>query len=240
MRSRRGWRVANTNNNINNNNNKKKKKNCNNNNNNNNGGSNVSGNRRAGITAEDYKACLAIANKYRALHECTGPQTVTDELNGYAQAWADKWNGNNGIAKHDTENLGKLGQGENLSWGGQGKAFTFMEACENAHQGWYDEIKDYNAGVGSYGGAIGHYTAMVWKASTKVGFGFVTYQAGGYWQHQFVARYSPGGNMNGVTSDYYRRNVLPCKDGAKTCPGGNPGCYPADWNCNWYQDKYGR
>ena len=59
----------------------------------------------------------------------------------------------------------------------------------------YDEIKRYDvtkyeAGIGHDPklGAIGHYTAMVWKASTKVGFGFVTYQAGGYWQNQFVAR----------------------------------------------------
>ena len=45
----------------------------------------------------------------------------------------------------------------------------------------YEEIKDWSFVTSqSAGGVTGHFTQMVWKQTTKVGYGFVTLPTPGY------------------------------------------------------------
>ena len=73
------------------------------------------------------------------------------------------------------------------------------------------------------GNVIGYFTQVVWKETTKVGFGKVTRQNGETIEEMVVARYSPPGNLvmidSGQSYDQaklndYTRNVQPLKPGA--------------------------
>lgn len=44
-------------------------------------------------------------------------------------------------------------------------------AVREAVIAWYNEVKHYNYNHGGFSMATGHFTAMVWKASTELGIG---------------------------------------------------------------------
>ena len=75
----------------------------------------------------------------------------------------------------------------------------------------YNEINNYDFVSGtSKGGVIGHFTQMVWKSSTKVGYGVAEAPSPKYssWGGKIVfvvAKYQSPGNMYGA----YTQNVNP-------------------------------
>ena len=66
---------------------------------------------------------------------------------------------------------------------------------------WYGELYDpgYDFNSPGFGHGTGHFTQVVWKASTKLGCGYAGVFA--------VCRYSPAGNMS--MPGYFEDNVLP-------------------------------
>lgn len=95
----------------------------------------------------------------------------------------------------------KNGAGENLS-GGTG-TWTPNQFASMATKMWYDEVKSYDYNKPGFSMATGHFTQVVWKSSTKLGFAIVTIN--GY--TAAVALYSPPGNVQGQ----FPQNVLPPK-----------------------------
>ena len=89
------------------------------------------------------------------------------------------------------------------------------QAVEEVVELWYREIDYYNYAKPSYRGpngeALGHFTQLVWKASTKLGIGvsMTKFESGGrLWDaYIVVAHYSPTGNFNSAFGD----NVMPLK-----------------------------
>ena len=71
-------------------------------------------------------------------------------------------------------------------------------------QMWYDEVKDFKSGVSSFKtgspntGVIGHYTAVVWAETKKVGCGYVHIQKNGWYTKIMNCNYSPGANLMGA------------------------------------------
>ena len=75
----------------------------------------------------------------------------------------------------------------------------------------YNEIADYDYATqkSKNGNATGHFTAMVWRGSKKVGYGYATRRVNALYVdvrgnkeyrtdlHVVVARYSPPGNWQG-------------------------------------------
>ena len=61
--------------------------------------------------------------------------------------------------------------GENLAWG-----YPDFPA---AIQGWYDEGKKYDYNKPGFTSETGHFTAMVWKATTDLGCGVANCKDGG-------------------------------------------------------------
>ena len=89
------------------------------------------------------------------------------------------------------------GQGENLAmYGSTDPTDTTLTTTAFATNAWYNEVKDYNFDSPGFKSGTGHFTQVVWKECTKVGFG----TAGNF----VVGRYSPAGNMEGA----YEENVL--------------------------------
>jgi len=119
-----------------------------------------------------------------------------DDMAQGAQKWADH------IAK-----LGQLqhaskdklsGQGENLYFAGH--SGCGIRTCADAVHSWYEEYKNYNykthKQIDSKGVAVGHFTQVVWNASTELGMGIAVREEGGFTKYFIVGRYRPGGNFN--------------------------------------------
>lgn len=138
------------------------------------------------------------------------------DLAGDAQDWAD------GLAKSGTLKHASLrGQGESLWMGAAGRsAPASMVAL------WLAEKKNYipggahpkNSKTGNWAD-VGHYTAMVWSATTEIGCAIARNAA-----HDFlVCRYSPPGNVEG----YAAYDVNAAKRVAEVKPAAKPAPAPA-------------
>ncbi|KAB0389936.1 hypothetical protein E2I00_015920, partial [Balaenoptera physalus] len=71
---------------------------------------------------------------------------------------------------------------------------------------WYSEIKNYNFQQPGFTSGTGHFTAMVWKNTKKMGVGKASANDGSSF---VVARYFPAGNV--VNQGFFEENVLPPK-----------------------------
>ena len=94
----------------------------------------------------------------------------------------------------------KKGVGENLAWNSKMETSAVREETKN----WYNEVKDYNYNRPGFSMKTGHFTQVVWKASTKLGIGAYRDQRTG--RTYVVAHYSAPGNMN--TKAEFQKNVL--------------------------------
>ena len=131
-------------------------------------------------------------NKYREQH---GVQllTLNDDLTQQAQAWAEHM-----LETEEFEHGGTYGMGQNL----------FFSDCyipSRLHpatpvRAWYSEIKKYDFDNPGFRTGIGHFTQVVWAATTKIGVGI----AGDEDKSYVAVHYSPAGNGGG-----FRENVLP-------------------------------
>jgi len=83
--------------------------------------------------------------------------------------------------------------GENIAWGYSSK--------DGAVQGWYDEVANYDYNNPVFGYNTGHFTQVVWKASTELGCGGVECPPYGL---MITCEYYPPGNVEGQFAD----NVL--------------------------------
>lgn len=132
-------------------------------------------------------------NQYRAKHGA--PALMLDPaMSASAQKWADHLAG-----AEKFEHSKGSGDGENLAamWGGRHTGFSATKA-------WYDEVENYNFDRPDFSMTTGHFTQVVWKASTKLGVA-VACNTGGKGGQLVVARYDPPGNMQGQFPANVRR-----------------------------------
>ncbi len=113
-------------------------------------------------------------------------------LEAEAAKWAQHLATDNKGLHHSTGDQ-RPGQGENLYWmsgGGDG------DMLASGSQGWVDECKSYHGekiGEGNFG-SYGHYTQVIWPATTRVGVAEAKSSDGGKF---VVGRYSAPGNFTG-------------------------------------------
>ena len=153
----------------------------------------------SGVEDEDFsKNILDAHNAKRARHGV--PNLSWDNAAyQYAQAYADKYDCS-GNLKHSG---GKYG--ENL-----GVGFSTGQSVVNA---WYNEAGEDGTDY-DYGSATdyNHFTALIWKSTTKVGCAYKDCSAQN-WGKYIVCSYDPAGNVIGTDSktgkSYMAENVLP-------------------------------
>lgn len=152
-------------------------------------------------------------NDLRAKH-CVAPLKKSAKLEAESRKWAleqakaDEF-------EHD-KNRGSVG--ENL-YSASKSPETFDDDAavhRGAAEAWYGEIKDYKFDSArphaDKTGVVGHFTQLVWKASTEVGCANVSYAAGGMNKVISVCRYAPAGNDVSDDGALYKINVpKPCK-----------------------------
>jgi uncharacterized protein YkwD len=144
--------------------------------------------RAGGSIAERF---VAAHNAARAKH-CAGPLAWSPQLAQYAQKWADTLRAKGCMFGHSPG----MQYGENLAGGTEG-----VLDPEGTVAYWYDEIKGYKFPNGGFSMTTGHFTQLVWRATTHVGCGHTTCKGNDIW----VCEYDPPGNVEGE----YRANVLP-------------------------------
>jgi uncharacterized protein YkwD len=155
---------------------------------------------------EFLQEVLNKVNELRAKHG-SPPLTLDPELVEYAKSRASFM-----AEKDDLTHEGlRSGTGENGSWAGT----TYGPAAGSgtaAVDGWYAENSNYDYAAGKQidpdpNKPTGHFTALVWKNTTKIGVGRVAGQGKQYWETYIVANFSPAGNMGGQ----YVMNVVPAR-----------------------------
>jgi hypothetical protein len=127
-----------------------------------------------------------------------------ETLNNAAQAYADLLSATGAFLHSDAAKSGKYG--ENLYWGWGYPSYTYPSA--GASVSWYSEVEYYNYQTfktTTPGQAVGHFTAMVWKATTSAGFGYALVPEDGGYAMYVVANYYPTPNVQGL----YASNVTP-------------------------------
>jgi uncharacterized protein YkwD len=148
----------------------------------------------AGASTSIAQRFVAAHNRARAKH-CAPPLTWSGKLASAAQHWADTLKSKGCAFGHSGGPYG-----ENLAAGTEG-----VLDPEATVAMWYDEIKLYKFPDGGFSMQTGHFTQLVWRATTQVGCGHAQCKGNDIW----VCEYDPPGNYDGE----YRQNVLPagCK-----------------------------
>ncbi|KAH8413384.1 hypothetical protein KR009_010470, partial [Drosophila setifemur] len=136
------------------------------------------------------KEVLDAHNKYRAMHGAP-PLTLSPKLNKLATEWAQYL-----LARNTMQHRQNSGYGENIYMASGGN----LQGTD-AVQSWYEEIHHYNWNNPSFQMSTGHFTQVVWKASTELGVGFARRGNTIF----IVCNYNPPGNYNNM----YRENVAP-------------------------------
>ncbi|KAI9244541.1 CAP domain-containing protein [Sporodiniella umbellata] len=132
---------------------------------------------------------LAQHNKFRAKHHAPALKW-NRALASYAQKWSNgcQWRHSQGP------------YGENLALG--------YRSWEGAIDGWYSEVTKYNYNNPGFGMSTGHFTQLVWKATTEIGCGVTNCPNLGSGQQMYTCSYKVPGNMMGNNNMYFRQNVL--------------------------------
>ncbi|KAM7018601.1 Golgi-associated plant pathogenesis-related protein 1-like isoform 2-T2 [Tautogolabrus adspersus] len=136
---------------------------------------------------------LETHNAYRSKHNAP-PMKYNSDMNQTAQKWA------NHLLARGTLQHSQTNDGENIY--NMFSSATIKLTGKEAVDSWYSEIKDYNWSSPGFSGNTGHFTQVVWKASTELGVGVASDGNKVF----VVGQYRPAGNMN--MSGYFEENVL--------------------------------
>lgn len=146
-------------------------------------------------TVDVRAACLNSHNKVRRLHQNTPDMIYDTNLELAAQEWARR------LATEKAFYHGSTG--ENLFYVTNYDT-SVNHRVEEAVFAWYNERLDYDYtnGVSSNGRAVGHFTQIVWRDTTRLGCGMATIlrlDANNILTKEtyVVARYTPAGNFVG-------------------------------------------
>ncbi|CAN0359278.1 unnamed protein product [Lampetra fluviatilis] len=134
-------------------------------------------------------------NDYRKTHGVP-TLSLSSKMCRDAQSYAESL-ARTRVLKHSSDT--ERGQcGENLAWA------SYDEPAKEVAERWYAEIQNYNFSNPGFSSGSGHFTAMVWRSSRKLGVGRARASDGSTF---VVARYFPAGNV--VNPGQFRDNVPP-------------------------------
>lgn len=132
-------------------------------------------------------------NYYRRLHGVPDLKE-SEELNRYAQAWAERL-AKTGQFKHRS----KSPYGENIYMSYNSNP-NFKLNGKAPVDSWYSEIQYHNYNNNNFNPKTGHFTQVIWRGSRWLGTGVAKSPDGKIF---VVSNYKPRGNMMG----HFRENV---------------------------------
>lgn len=122
---------------------------------------------------------LGLHNEKRALHSA-GALTWDSDVYAYAQAYADKFTCGGSLVHSGGQ------YGENLALG--------FSTAESAFNAWYSEGDNYDYSTAT---TFDHFTAIIWKGTTKLGCAYKSCDQGRY----TICSYDPAGNIVGYGTE---------------------------------------
>ncbi len=132
---------------------------------------------------------VSLHNQLRETHHA--PKLIwDDQLASYAEHYASQCRFQHSSSPY----------GENLAAG-----YPTLSAAIHA---WSNEQKQYSYFSPGFSMKTGHFTQIVWKATQKIGCGYVSCDGkNGTPGNYLVCEYSPAGNV--ASRRYFEKNVLP-------------------------------
>jgi glioma pathogenesis-related protein 2 len=139
--------------------------------------------------------CLTKTNYFRALHQNTPSLTTDPNVVNYAKSRCQQVSQYPGLSEGHSGLAS--GYGENLYWSASSAPFT--PNCDSAVSSWYSESSSYSYANPGFSSATGHFTQLIWAATTKEGCAACGGQDPGSPWHQVyvVCNYVPPGNYLG-------------------------------------------
>jgi len=156
-------------------------------------------------------------NRMRCLHRDTPVLTWSSTLAADASACAQ-------TCPTGHSSCDQNGAGENLYYAGSTVALVEdANSWDNAIQAWYGEEPswDYVSSTSSDGGVVGHFTQIVWKATSQVGCAMnvnCNNKFNGYKNLVVVCRYSQPGNLMGAEAANVLEDVASGGTASSSCP----------------------
>jgi hypothetical protein len=138
---------------------------------------------------------LAKHNTYRAKHGCKA-LVLNSSLNTVALSYAQILSASHTFAHSPEASSGKYGENLYWAWGKPTVSYITPKASDS----WYAEQQYYNYTTfksTNSAKAVGHFTAMIWKSVTSVGFGYSLVEENGGYSVYVVANYYPTPNYIG-------------------------------------------
>jgi hypothetical protein len=148
------------------------------------------------LTSDQITEITNYVNNYRALNQA--PPLVWDNT---IQNYSDQWSYyllTNNLFQHS----GSLLYGENLAYF-EGYGTDVMTLLKKAVDSWYNEISSYDFSNPGFSVETGHFTCLVWAASTNFAISISIDED--TTAADIVLNTSPPGNIDGE----YETNVLP-------------------------------
>jgi hypothetical protein len=138
---------------------------------------------------------VVYVNTYRAKNQAP-PMTWNEQVYGVSQAWSQY------LASNTTlQHSGNANYGENLAFF-QGHGTDEVELIKKAIDTWYSEVALYDFSNPAFSETTGHFTCLVWAASTSFAIGIAFDKSNNAY---ITMNTSPPGNYVGQFKD----NVLP-------------------------------
>lgn len=141
-------------------------------------------------------------NELRARH-CSPPLRWSEELARVAQGWADRLASRGCAFEHNPATE----LGENLAYFGPPGSMS----AEQVVAGWYDEVRAYRFRAPGFSMRTGHFTQVVWAATTEIGCGAAVCGDAEIW----VCNYAPPGNLRGEFPANVRPEGCGSPDGSR-------------------------
>ncbi len=141
-------------------------------------------------TTTEIEQWLQAHNNYRTLHGVSAV-TWSETIAANAQIYADTC-----PSVHSNS-----GYGENQAWA------SYNMGIGSIVQMWYDEEPNYDYNDPGFSSDTGHFTQVVWKATTEIGCAFATGCDSDwpYMANAWVCQYNPPGNY----ISQFAENVFP-------------------------------
>jgi hypothetical protein len=156
------------------------------------------------LTADQITEITNYVNNYRAANQAP-PLAWNAAIATFAQQWSYHLVSNN-LFQHSSTQL----YGENLAMF-QGYGTDVMALLKKSVDNWYNEITLYDFNNPGFSTDTGHFTCLVWKASTDFGMGLSINTTTNL--VDITMNTSPPGNVRGE----FKQNVLP-KNGTAPLP----------------------
>jgi len=157
------------------------------------------------LTAAQITDITNYVNLYRAKNQAP-PLAWDDSIYAVAQNWSKHL-----VGAHIVQHSGNPAYGENIAFF-QGYGSDPVDLIKKAIDSWYAEIALYDFSKPGFSETTGHFTCLVWLASTKFAIS-VSIDAAST-EAYIVMNTSPPGNYVGD----FAQNVLPLLAGQSTLP----------------------